>query len=188
METNTNLEGRYLVAMPGMGDPRFEETLVFMCAHSESGAMGLIVNKPVPDLRFSALVDQLGLDAPTEIPDHSVYYGGPVENGRGFVLHSPDYLLEDTSVEVTDSVALTATVDIIRAIAEGGGPQNHLLALGYAGWAPNQLETEIQSNGWLVLDGADDFVFSGAPDQSWSRAFDVLGVDRRLLSGEAGRA
>lgn len=174
--------------MPGMGDPRFEESVVFMCAHSSDGAMGLIVNKPVPELRFAELADQLGVDADGTTLDKSVFYGGPVENGRGFVLHSRDYSNAETSVAVTESVALTATVDIIRAIAKGEGPERHLMALGYAGWAPNQLEAEIQSNGWLVLDGEDDFVFTGQPDESWSRAFDVLGVDRRLLSGEAGHA
>ncbi|MEM0976996.1 MAG: YqgE/AlgH family protein [Pseudomonadota bacterium] len=188
MEIQDTLEGKFLIAMPGMTDPRFTETLVYMCAHSDGGAMGLIVNKPIPKIDFSELVEQLGVKTEDKKVDAPVFYGGPVEHARGFVLHSRDYLVGQATLPVSDSIALTGTLEILEDIATGHGPDRHLLALGYAGWAPNQLEAEIRSNGWLVLDGTDDLVFSDSPDAAWGQAFDALGIDRRLLSGEAGFA
>ncbi len=172
--------------MPQMGDPRFARTVVFLCAHGDEGAMGLVVNREADNISFDDLLEQLGIDDPTinALPIHS---GGPVETGRGFVLHSRDYFQEG-SIEVTDSVAMTATVDILRSIAEGGGPRKRLLALGYAGWGQGQLESEIQANGWLIADADDDILFSFDVEQKWLQALANLGVDPAALSGTAGRA
>ena len=172
--------------MPQMGDPRFARTVVFLCAHGDEGAMGLVVNREADNISFDDLLEQLGIDDPTinALPIHS---GGPVETGRGFVLHSRDYFQEG-SIEVTDSVAMTATVDILRSIAEGGGPRKRLLALGYAGWGQGQLESEIQANGWLIADADDDILFSFDVEQKWVQALANLGVDPAALSGTAGRA
>ena len=183
-----DLTGKYLIAMPGMGDPRFLEAVIYMCSHSDGGAMGLIVNKPVPDLDFGELAEQLEIDSDEPFPKVPVHYGGPVENGRGFVLHSRDYDLNTATLKVTDTIGMTGTLEVVEDIAQGFGPDQALFALGYAGWSPGQLEGEIRSNGWLVLTGEDDFIFTKDPSTSWGKAFDQLGVDRRFLSGEAGRA
>tara|TARA_R110002073_G_scaffold98573_1_gene226049 strand:+ start:523 stop:1098 length:576 start_codon:yes stop_codon:yes gene_type:complete len=184
--SQSTLAGRFLIAMPQMGDPRFARTVVFLCAHGDEGAMGLVVNREADNISFDDLLEQLGIDDPTinALPIHS---GGPVETGRGFVLHSRDYFQEG-SIEVTDSVAMTATVDILRSIAEGGGPRKRLLALGYAGWGQGQLESEIQANGWLIADADDDILFSFDVEQKWLQALANLGVDPAALSGTAGRA
>jgi len=176
------------VAMPSMGDPRFAETLIYICSHSEGGAMGLIVNKPIPELDFSELAGQLNLSDEAKDKNVPIYFGGPVENGRGFILHSPDYDLDQATLKVSDKVSLTGTLEVVEDIAQGHGPDRLLFALGYAGWSPNQLEAEIKSNGWLVLSADEEVIFSDDPSESWSKAFDALGVDRRLLSAEAGRA
>jgi putative transcriptional regulator len=172
--------------MPHMGDSRFARTVVFLCAHGVEGAMGLVVNKEADNISFDDLLDQLGIEEST-ITALPVHNGGPVETGRGFVLHSHDYF-QDGSIEVTDSVAMTATVEILRSIAEGGGPRKRLLALGYAGWAEGQLESEIHANGWLIADADDDILFSFDLDQKWTQALAALGVDPAALSGAAGRA
>jgi putative transcriptional regulator len=148
--------------------------------------MGLVVNKEADNISFDDLLDQLGIEEAT-ITALPVHNGGPVETGRGFVLHSHDYF-QDGSIEVTDSVAMTATVEILRSIAEGGGPRKRLLALGYAGWAEGQLESEIQANGWLIADADDDILFSFDLDLKWTQALAALGVDPAALSGAAGRA
>ena len=145
------LTGRFLVAMPGMQDDRFQQTLIYMCAHGPEGAMGLVVNKPLESISFPDLLSQLDITMPPAGEGIEVLFGGPVETGRGFVLHSPDYM-HDATMVVDDEVALTATVDVLRAIAEGGGPRQRLLALGYAGWDSGQLDAEIKANGWLSVD------------------------------------
>lgn len=183
-----NLSGKLLIAMPGMGDPRFEHSVVFLCAHSEDGAMGLIVNKPARDLSFDKLADQLGIARTARSREIRVHFGGPVEHSRGFVLHSGDYAGTGSTLKVDDRFGMTATIDILEAIAAGRGPSASLLALGYAGWGPGQLEAEILRNGWLTCDAAPDLVFADRNDEKWTRALGSLGVDPLTLSPAAGRA
>lgn len=189
------LEGHCLIAMPQMGDSRFERSVVFLCAHSEDGAMGIIVNKPARNVTFVDLLTQLDIvdeDNAIRLPDRArnvpVHNGGPVETGRGFVLHSPDFRLREATLVTSNDVCLTATVEILRAIAKGEGPSQALLALGYAGWAPGQLENEISNNGWLHCEADHDLIFDGDLDAKYDRAMAKLGLDPRLLSGEAGHA
>lgn len=183
-----DLTGKLLIAMPGMGDPRFHRSVIFMCAHSDDGAMGLIVNKPAPDLTFADLLQQLEIEPDGAAPGPRVYLGGPVENGRGFVLHSSEYAAASSTLQVDKGFGMTATLDILTDIASGGGPAQALLALGYSGWGPDQLEGEIQRNGWLTCDADPDLVFGTPDDDKWGAALAKLGVDARLLSGSAGHA
>jgi putative transcriptional regulator len=180
------LTGQLLVAMPQMRDPRFMRSVIYMCAHSAEGAMGLVINRRVGSITFDELLKQLGIP-PGEGNDMRIHFGGPVESGRGFVLHSADYRQSGTLV-VDDSVALTATLDILKDIAAGNGPRRSLLALGYAGWGAGQLDAEIQANGWLSVPPDEDLVFDDDLDHKWERAIGKLGVDFSLLSGEAGHA
>lgn len=182
------LTGQFLISMPGMGDARFERSLIFVCAHSADGAMGLIVNKPAPDLHFGELLGQLSIPASADLPRTPVHLGGPVEHGRGFVLHSGEYHVEGSSLRVNGDFAMTATVEILRDIAKGEGPSRALLALGYSGWGPGQLEGEIQANGWLTAPGAADLVFGTGDSLKWSEALRSIAIDPRLLSAEGGRA
>ncbi len=181
------LEGQLLIAMPAMANHRFARTLIYLCAHSPEGAMGLVVNKLMGAMTFPELLSELGVEPPNSKADIRVHFGGPVEPGRGFVLHSRDYLQEDT-LEINDNIALTATIDILKEIAVGGGPKRNLLALGYAGWGPGQLENEIQHNAWLNVDPSDDLLFDADLDTKWKRAMQKLGIDFSMLSGLAGRA
>jgi putative transcriptional regulator len=180
------LTGQFLVAMPGMGDPRFARTVIYMCAHNEDGAMGLVVNRELDSLKFDDLLEQLGVK-PERASSMPILFGGPVETGRGFVLHTTDYR-QDATMGVTDNIALTATVDILRAIADGKGPRRALLALGYAGWAPNQIEGEIKANGWLTVSGDEALLFDPGLEAKWDRALGKLGISASMLSAEAGRA
>lgn len=182
------LNGQLLIAMPGMGDPRFEKSVVFMCAHSEDGALGLIVNKPSPELKFSTLLQQLDLDVGQPQRDIRVHFGGPVEHGRGFVLHSGDYSGNDSTLQVDEGFGMTATLDVLEDIARGSGPESALLALGYSGWGPGQLEDEILQNGWLTCDASPELVFNADDDGKWGAALKTLGVDPLTLSATAGRA
>lgn len=183
-----SLEGRLLIAMPGMGDPRFDRTLIYLCAHSEDGAMGLVVNKTADNLTFDDLLSQLKIPLQADCDSIRVHYGGPVEMGRGFVLHSADFGAEESTLRITDEVCLTATVDILRAMAKGEGPSRCMLALGYAGWAPGQLEDELQRNGWLYCE-ADDALLFGAHDAAkWGDALRKIGVDPAMLSATGGSA
>ena len=181
------LEGKMLIAMPQMTDPRFARTVLFLCAHSTEGAMGLVVNKLVDSITFPDLLSQLNIDARGATENINVHFGGPVESGRGFVLHSDDYVQESTLV-IDAGVSLTATTDVLKAIARGGGPKRSLLALGYAGWSPGQLDAEIQANGWLHADPDDELIFGGNLEGKWEQAIAKLGIDMTLLSGEAGHA
>ena len=183
-----NLSGKLLIAMPGMGDPRFEHSVVFLCAHSEDGAMGLIVNKPAHDLSFDKLSEQIGVARTDAAREIRVHFGGPVEHSRGFVLHSADYAGTGSTLKVDDRFGMTATIDILQEIAEGRGPSASLLALGYAGWGPGQLEEEILRNGWLTCDANEDLVFFGRNSEKWSKALKTLGIDPLTLSSAAGRA
>lgn len=188
MNAPDSLEGKLLIAMPGMGDPRFERSVIFMCAHSEDGALGLIVNKPAPELKFATLIEQLGIDAGDPKRDIRVHFGGPVENGRGFVLHSADYESDESTLKVDDTFGMTATLDVLEDIANGFGPNSALLALGYSGWGPGQLEDEILQNGWLTCQAAPEIVFGADDEGKWNAALSTLGIDARMLSGTAGRA
>ncbi len=183
-----DLTGKLLIAMPGMGDPQFERSVIFMCAHSSQGAMGLIVNKPAPDISFRGLLDQLGIAAGPGAADIRVRFGGPVEHGRGFVLHSGDYRGNSSTLLVDDRFGMTATLDILEDIARGRGPSASMLALGYSGWGPGQLEGEILRNGWLTGEAAPDLVFSDRDASKWEQALRAIGVDPVSLSAAAGRA
>lgn len=187
-QTMTDLSGKFLIAMPGMGDPRFAHSVVYVCAHSDDGAMGLIVNKPTPEVRFSELLTQLEIDAQPGIRDIRVHFGGPVENSRGFVLHSADYTSGDSTLLVDQEMALTATLDVLEEIAQGRGPKSSFLALGYSGWGPGQLESEIAQNGWLTSDARSDIIFGRANEHKWMAAVKALGIDPVLLSAASGRA
>lgn len=190
-----SLAGQLLIAMPGMEDERFARSVVFVCAHSDEGAMGLVLNKPAPDLTLPELLVQLGVvsdeDAirlPPAVDHMPVLIGGPVDGSRGFVLHSPDYGFEQSTFRVDGSVSLTATIDILRAIAGGRGPRDAILALGYAGWSPGQLEEEIRRNGWLNCPAAADLVFDRSAEGKYERALRLMGVDPAMLSSASGRA
>ena len=187
-ESAPQLDGKLLIAMPGMGDPRFEKAVIFMCAHSEDGALGLIINRPAPELEFSALLEQLDIDAGPVKRDIRVHLGGPVEHGRGFVLHSDDYESENSTLNVAEGFGMTATLDVLEELARGEGPSMALLALGYSGWGPGQLESEILSNGWLTCDAPENIVFGADDSDKWTAALESMGVDPRMLSSEAGRA
>ena len=184
---DNDLVGQLLVAMPGMRDPRFAKTVVYMCAHSPEGAMGLVLNRALESLTFSDLLEQLGIAPPPAGDAIHIHFGGPVETGRGFVLHSRDYKQDGTLV-VAGDISLTATVDILRAIAAGQGPRHHLLALGYAGWGPGQLDGEIRANGWLHVAADEALVFDPNLDSKWDRAMAKIGIDPRMLSDAAGHA
>lgn len=190
-DSKLDLTGKLLIAMPGMGDARFARAVVCICAHSGEGAMGLIVNKPLPDLRLPALMVHLDLlDAGSEdrAPDAPVHFGGPVEHGRGFVLHSSDYSCGTTTLAVCDGIAMTSTRDILTDILHGNGPARTIMALGYAGWAPGQLEQEILQNGWLSVEASAELVFDTLDEAKWNAALRALGVDPLLLSSAAGHA
>ncbi len=187
-EEDSCLAGQLLVAMPGMQDPRFEKAVIYMCAHNPDGAMGLVINRPLESLSFPDLLEQLEIDPVGGGSERiDVHFGGPVESGRGFVLHSRDYLQEATMV-VDSDIALTATVDILKAIADGDGPRRSLLALGYAGWGPGQLDSEIKSNGWLHVAADSELVFGGNLAGKWEQAMGKIGIDPRMLSDAAGHA
>ncbi|WP_323785004.1 YqgE/AlgH family protein [Thalassovita sp.] len=183
-----DLTGQLLIAMPGMGDPRFDHAVVLICAHSDDGAMGLIVNKPTEEVALKDMLEQLSIDSGANTPEIGVHFGGPVETGRGFVLHSLDYVSSLNTLRVADSYGLTATLDVLEELAEGRGPEKVLLALGYAGWGPGQLESEIAQNGWLTCAAASELIFATKDAAKWDAALHSIGVDALLLSADAGRA
>lgn len=189
------LEGQLLVAMPAMADKRFERSVIYLCAHSCEGAMGLVINQSAPQISFQELLDQLDLlpddeDGPilSEHANQIVHLGGPVETKRGFVLHSADYFVEDSTLRINDEICLTATIDILRAIAAGEGPSKSLLALGYAGWAPGQLESELKDNGWLHCPANSELIFDECLAGKYPRALSSIGVDPSFLVNDAGHA
>jgi putative transcriptional regulator len=188
LERVVDLTGKLLIAMPGMGDPRFDRSVVLLCVHSGDGAMGLIVNKPAPDLAFGDLLGQLGIASGRDDIRLPVHVGGPVEHGRGFVLHTTDYGRAGATLGIDDRFGMTATLEILEDIARGQGPRSALLALGYAGWGPGQLEGEIQRNGWLTGEASEGLVFATPDADKWAAALGEIGVDARLLSSTAGRA
>jgi putative transcriptional regulator len=184
-----------LVAMPGMLDERFQRTVIYMCAHSPEGAMGIVLNKPASDVSFPELLVQLDIipekeliRLPSRIGRMHVLMGGPVETSRGFVLHTPDFFIDQSTLPIDDGICLTATVDILRAIAKGSGPETALLALGYASWSAGQLESEIQANGWLNCPADAELVFNSALDVKYDLALRRIGIDLGMLSTQAGHA
>jgi putative transcriptional regulator len=182
-----HLTGMLLVAMPSMSDPRFAHSVIYLCAHSEEGAMGLVVNQTVDNVTLPHVIGQLGIESSIGENEVPVHFGGPVETSRGFVLHSPDYVHESTLV-IDEGFALTATVDVLRAIAQGEGPKRRVFALGYAGWGAGQLDAEIQANGWMIVPADAEIVFSNDNETKWQRALAKLGIDPSLLSSAAGHA
>ena len=182
--------------MPGMADERFARSVVYLCAHSKDGAMGIVINRKSRRLTLPDLLVQLEIikqDEAIRLPSKiaggvPVLRGGPVEMQRGFVLHSPDYGADDTTLTIDKGIALTATVDILRDIANGAGPARAMLALGYAGWSPGQLESEILANGWLSCPADEDLLFDTDLAGKYDRAMRKLGVDPAMLVSEAGRA
>ena len=189
----TSLQGKLLIAMPGLIESTFAGSVVYLCAHSAEGAMGLMINKPMPDMNFMELANRIDL---SKTPEHvaelllqkPVHLGGPVEQQRGFVLHSTDYEGGEGSIKVNGDFALTATIDILQDMALGTGPARSLLALGYAGWSPGQLENEIKHNGWLHCDATPHLVFSDDAATVYHRAMGSLGIDPAMLSTTAGHA
>lgn len=182
-----DLTGKFLVAMPGMQDPRFAGAVVLLCTHGADGAMGLIVNKPAADLTLSEVLGTLDIATSGVLAQTPVHFGGPVETSRGFVLHSPEYRSALHTLDVTEGLAMTATQDVLEGIASGQGPAQFVVALGYAGWGPGQLEGEIAANGWLTADATPHLAF-GPADQTWAEAVRTLGIEPSALSGAAGRA
>ncbi|MGH6876304.1 MAG: YqgE/AlgH family protein [Rhizomicrobium sp.] len=182
------LEGKLLIAMPGMTDPHFEKSVIYMCAHSADGAMGIMINKPVAGLSFHDLMEKLELKITPKTPNFPILYGGPIETGRGFVLHSGDYESSEATLPVSEDVSLTATLDILRAMADGRGPEHAIFALGYAGWTEGQIEDEIRRNGWIHCDSDPELLFDGEPDAKWATALRKLGIDVSGLSAHAGHA
>ena len=182
------LEGKLLIALPGMLDPRFAQTVIYMCAHSSNGAMGIVINKPIPGLSFTGLMRQLDIVTPKAFDDFPILFGGPVDNSRGFVLHSSDYENADATLPISEDISLTATLDILKAIADGLGPRHAILALGYAGWGPGQVESEFQDNGWLHCDADTILVFDTEPELKWQMALKRLGIDPTGLTANTGRA
>ena len=182
------LVGKLLIAMPGMADPRFERSVILMCVHSAEGAMGLIVNKPVEGLAFAELLRRYELAGGEDVPEIPIVFGGPVEMGRGFILHSADYTGEPATLAVTSEISLTASIDILRAISERRGPKQSLLALGYAGWGEGQIESEILANGWIHCDADASLVFGADYNAMWQKAIAKLGVDISGLTANSGRA
>jgi len=189
------LDGQMLIAMPAMNDERFARTLIYVCAHSSEGAMGIVVNQPAGNIKFPDLLVQLEvipaterIELPTKAEDVKVLKGGPVETGRGFVLHSADYFIENSTLPIDEGICLTATLDILKAIARGNGPASAILALGYAGWAPGQLEHEIQENGWLHCAADSELIFGSDIDGKYNKALRKIGIDLGMLSSEAGHA
>jgi putative transcriptional regulator len=189
----TSLKGKLLISMPGMTDTTFNESVVFLCAHSEEGAMGIIINKPMPGLNFMELADRLDFsmtspDVMRHLEETSILMGGPVEQHRGFVLHSAEYGQSEGSLEVSTDFKLTATVDILQDMARAMGPMRSVMALGYAGWSPGQLEDEMLHNGWLHCDADPELVFSPDWPSKHKHALEKLGIDPRMLSTTAGHS
>ena len=182
------LTGKLLIAMPGMADMRFEKSVIFMCSHSAEGALGLIVNKPLDGLPFRELMTQMDIPVTDTTPSVPVMFGGPVETDRGYVLHSSERANVSASLAVTSEISLTPTIDILRAIARGTGPQKFLFALGYAGWAPGQIEDEIADNGWIHCDADTEIIFRGDARAKWELALAKLGASISGLSSDIGHA
>lgn len=181
------LTGKLLIAMPQLGDTRFHKAVIFICAHDENGAMGLVVNHILPGLELPSLLDQLAIDGTVHKTDMPVMSGGPVETARGFILHEGRFEQID-SLEIEGNIYVTGTIDALKAVARGEGPPNMLFILGYAGWTAGQLDHELQDNAWLVTDADPAVIFGGDPEERWGRAVRKIGIDPSMLSANVGRA
>ena len=182
-----NLTGQVLISMPSLEDERFFKTVIYICAHSSEGAMGIIINKKIDYDLYPDLLQQLGIDKPLGNKKLFIRYGGPVESGRGFILHSDEIMQKDT-LSIEKGVALTSTAEFFEDLSEGKGPRNSILALGYAGWSPGQLENEILSNSWMTLQTDSSFLFDDEVSNKWLNAYKLLGIDPNKLSYQSGRA
>ncbi|MBY0500804.1 MAG: YqgE/AlgH family protein [Alphaproteobacteria bacterium] len=181
------ITGQFLLAMPHMQDPRLEKAVIFICGHDTNGAMGLVVNKYLGDLTLKGLLEYLNLPKDAMKRDLPIYFGGPIDTGRGFVLHSDDFTHPGT-VSLGNHIALTATIDVLQAIAEGDGPLDCLLAMGYVGWGPGQLDSELHSNRWLQVEADHEILFHLPIEKKWEMAMGKLGITPEALSEEAGQA
>lgn len=185
---NSPLIGQMLIATPAIGDERFERSVIVVCAHSDDHAMGIVVNKPMGEIRLGDLLDQLGIESTIELPDRQVLAGGPVDKERGFVLHSDDYHSDDSTVGIRDGLGLTATKEVLEAIASETAPQQSTLALGYAGWGPGQLEEELRASAWLTCEASEALVFGEDLETKWESALRSIGVNPAMLSSMTGMA
>jgi len=190
-----SLEGQFLIAMPSIGDDRFSRSVIYMCAHTDEGAMGLVINQRAENLSYASLLDKLELFAAETMDDNNssinslpVHIGGPVSTSRGFVLHSNDFFIDDSTLKIDEKISLTSTIDIIKAIATGKGPQQSMTAIGYSGWGPGQLEHEIQENGWLTCPADDEIIFENEIDLKYNNAMNKLGIDIAFLAHDHGHA
>lgn len=188
MEDITNLAGKILIALAGMGDHRFEKAVIYICSHNEDGAMGLIINKPKGDIIISDLLEQTGIDGTVKVADTPVLDGGPVDIDRGFVLHTADYYKVGTSLRLSETLALTSTRDVLEALTSKDAPDLAILAVGYSGWSGGQLEREIQQNAWMVTDAKESLIFEVDADQKWAKALSLMGISPDMLSHFGGSA
>ena len=188
MKRTDTLSGKLLIAMPGIGDPRFEHAVILLCSHAEDHAMGVVLNKPVPGLAMRDVLEQLEIETTVHVPDREVLDGGPVGRDRGFVVHTGDYTTSDSTLEITENLCLTATREALHALTHAWQPARALLALGYAGWGEGQLEEELAGNVWLIADADPELVWDIEPAEKWACALDRLGIQPASLSQVSGRA
>lgn len=184
----TNLTGKFLIALPAMRDPRFEQAVIYVCSHNADGAMGLIINKTKGPLNLSDLLAQSGIDGDVNVADTPVLSGGPVDINRGFVLHTPDYFSQDASMKLSDTLTLTATKDVLEALVSDQAPERAVLAIGYSGWGEGQIEREIVDNAWITVDADESLIFDPDMDSKWARAIAKLGITPDMLAHTGGRA
>ncbi len=182
------LTGKILVAMPDIGDPRFSRSVVLLCAHSDEYAMGLVLNKPMDDLCLPDMLDQLGIEQTIKLPNDYILNGGPVATDRGFVVHSGDYFSDGATMEVGNGMCMTATHDILKAMASGGAPVQSTMTLGYAGWGAGQIEYELSENAWIVADPHEEIVFGNAHSRKWHRTLELMGISSAHLHTGGGSA
>ncbi len=188
MENITDLTGKFLIALPGMGDPRFEKSVIYMCSHTSDGSMGIIINKAKGDIVISDLLGQIGIEGAVTVADTPVLDGGPVDIDRGFVLHTADYYNEETSLRLSETLALTSTKDILTALTTENAPGLAVLAVGYSGWGGGQIESEIAQNAWMIVDAKESLIFEEGLDDKWAKALATIGVTPEMLSHVGGRA
>lgn len=188
MTDATNLAGMFLIALPGMGDPRFKQAVIYICSHDRAGAMGIVINKQKGPLMLSDLLEQADIEGTVTVADNPVLSGGPVDIDRGFVLHSPDYFKEDCSVKLSETLNLTATRDVMEALVSDQAPSRAVLAVGYAGWGEGQIENELKQNAWLIVDADEALIFDTDMDSKWDRAIKRLGFTPDMLAHTGGRA
>lgn len=188
MSDTTNLAGKFLIALPGMGDPRFKQAVIYVCSHDRAGAMGIMINKQKGPFTLSDMLEQADIDGTVKVADAPVLSGGPVDIDRGFVLHSPDYFKQDASVKLSGTLNLTATRDVLEALVSDTAPKQAILAVGYSGWGEGQIEKELQQNAWLTVDADEALIFDTDMDSKWDRAIRKLGITPDMLAHAGGRA